>query len=165
VQGFLDLQERSAADRDATAFSLLAEELRVFGVSCLGGALDASTTLLQAGGLTLRRGLSAGPAAPGGTGGGRSGSGRSGSGSSRKGGSVGRGGAVHSNEAPHAPVLLCCAADAGLDIVHVQRCVHSYSQLDLQHCNPRRPASHTLSSTQVNPSGKSSDHAALLRLL
>ena len=42
------LQEGTAADRDAGAFSLAARELRVFGVSCLGGALDASATLLQA---------------------------------------------------------------------------------------------------------------------
>lgn len=123
------LQEGSAADRDAAAFSLSAEELRVFGVSCLGGALDASTTLLQAGGLTLRRGLSAGPAAPVGAGGSRDrsggGSGGSGGGGSRRGGSGGRGASAAAKEAAHASVLLCCAANAGLDIVHVQRCAHS----------------------------------------
>lgn len=40
-------QGDSAADREAAAFSLQAGELRLFGVSCLGGALDASATLLQ----------------------------------------------------------------------------------------------------------------------
>lgn len=40
-------QAGSAVERDAGAFSLAAEEVRLFGVSCLGGKLDASTTLLQ----------------------------------------------------------------------------------------------------------------------
>lgn len=45
--GLFRLQDGSAAERDAAAFSVVAEEVRLFGVSCLGGKLDASTTLLQ----------------------------------------------------------------------------------------------------------------------
>lgn len=127
------MQDGSAADRDAAAFFLTADEVRLFGVSCLGGSLDASTTLLQAGGLTLRQGLAA-PSAVSSSGSGSSNgvTGRSGSraGSASAGSQRSRGGSRQQaagrrsgiKAAEAAPVLLSCAADAGLDVVHVQRC-------------------------------------------
>lgn len=105
-------------------------------MSCLGGALDASTTLLQAGGLTLRQGLAETAAASSATGG----SGRGGSGSANgcRQAADKRGGTDAA--AGPAPVLLCCATNAGLDVVHVQRCGGSISGSTCRtpgcHCPP-----------------------------